>query len=342
MYQHILVPIDDSPLCADLIRKATDFAKRLGARLTFIQASQGTAAPVIAASSCASAAGVPSSTITRHSDRPYEEIIDAAQSHGCDLIFLAFRGRGNAEGMVLDADIQKLLAHTTIPVLLSTTDSHGAAEVAADSARPAADLRSFAAVRNGAIAVIEGEHRSIAAVMQAMKHLLAQARESGDAMDIPTLRAIVKYLRTFPDALHHPKEEEFLFSRLMDKAPEVGSLLADLTQQHLEEEAKINAIEKALDDYVSAGAAAPLAPLVAAANAYTQHIWSHMNAEEKYILPACRNHFSADDWQEIASAFASNDDPRFDRDQEAGLDTLLARIQSTMNATASGAGRAVY
>jgi nucleotide-binding universal stress UspA family protein len=52
------------------------------------------------------------------SDVPYQDIIDAATSTGCDLIFMASHGRRGFSGLLLGSETQKVLTHSTIPVLV--------------------------------------------------------------------------------------------------------------------------------------------------------------------------------------------------------------------------------
>jgi nucleotide-binding universal stress UspA family protein len=52
------------------------------------------------------------------SDDPYEAIIAAAERGGCDLIVMASHGRRGLKGFLLGSETQKVLVHSTIPVLV--------------------------------------------------------------------------------------------------------------------------------------------------------------------------------------------------------------------------------
>ena len=52
------------------------------------------------------------------SESPYRAIIDAANQHGCDLIFMASHGRGGVAGLLLGSETQKVLVHSKIPVIV--------------------------------------------------------------------------------------------------------------------------------------------------------------------------------------------------------------------------------
>lgn len=145
MFKHILVPTDGSPLSESTIARAVSFAKDAGARITFFYAQPDFPMPIYgegalidpttpeqfgkaaadeakrildAAKSAADAAGVTADTDTIVNEVPYEAIIDAAQRHGCDLIFMASHGRRGIAGLLLGSETQKVLTHSKTPVLV--------------------------------------------------------------------------------------------------------------------------------------------------------------------------------------------------------------------------------
>ena len=145
MFKHILVPTDGSPLSENTVGRAVSFAKDAGARITFFYAQPDFPMPIYgegalidpttpeqfskaaadeakrildAAKSAADAAGVASDTDTIVNEVPYEAVIDAAERHGCDLIFMASHGRRGIAGLLLGSETQKVLTHSKIPVLV--------------------------------------------------------------------------------------------------------------------------------------------------------------------------------------------------------------------------------
>lgn len=66
----------------------------------------------------AAAANVPVQTSVVKSFSPYEAIIDAAGKHGCDTIFMASHGRRGLNAVLLGSETQKVLTHSTIPVMV--------------------------------------------------------------------------------------------------------------------------------------------------------------------------------------------------------------------------------
>lgn len=145
MFKHILVPTDGSELSIGTVRRAAGFAKEIGARITFFFAKSDypvafygegalidpttpekfaemadkQALEILAQCEAeAHAVGVDCNSVSATSDVPYEAIIEAAATAGCDLIFMASHGRRGISGLLLGSETQKVLTHSTIPVLV--------------------------------------------------------------------------------------------------------------------------------------------------------------------------------------------------------------------------------
>lgn len=145
MFKNLLVPIDGSALSDAAVVKAVSFARETGARITFFYAQPDFPMPIYGegalidpttpeqfaqaaaqeaerilakAKAVAAASGVTSTSDTLIHEVPYEAIIQAADRHACDLIFMASHGRRGIAGLLLGSETQKVLTHCTIPVLV--------------------------------------------------------------------------------------------------------------------------------------------------------------------------------------------------------------------------------
>ena len=145
MFKHIIVPTDGSALSTDTAKKAVDFARETGAKVTFFYAkpdypvafygegalidpttpekfaemADRQAAEILdSAAALARTAGVACASSAATSDTPYQAIIDAASARGCDLIFMASHGRRGLSGLLLGSETQKVLTHSKVPVLV--------------------------------------------------------------------------------------------------------------------------------------------------------------------------------------------------------------------------------
>lgn len=171
--------------------------------------------------------------------------------------------------------------------------------------------------------VIRAEHRNIARVLEAMESVIA--KPPGDA-GLCVLSSAVYYMRTFPDRLHHPKEEEFLFKALLRVAPDASNLIAALVLEHQEGVELLDEMDRNLQAYVREPDAwrKALAESVAAYVAFQRR---HMGHEESEILMVAEQRLSADDLAAVGRAFAANVDPLYGDDFAVGYAALARHIQ---------------
>ena len=138
MYRNILLPTDGSELSEMAIRSGVQLAKLLSAKVTGLY--------VIVESQVAAGIGksmrdehVKIDTAKAYLDvvnrearqhgvahesfhvtgmSPYEEIIKAADTRCCDLIFMASHGRRGIPGMLVGSETMHVLTHCKTPVLV--------------------------------------------------------------------------------------------------------------------------------------------------------------------------------------------------------------------------------
>jgi nucleotide-binding universal stress UspA family protein len=143
MFRHILLPTDGSEISRETSRQAVALAKSVGARITAIYVKHnlstdhegdlidpsavdriGHAAEKKAkeylglVKKLCKEAGVECRTIAACGDHPYKEIIATATTDKCDLIFMASHGRRGLSSLLLGSETQKVLTHTSVPVLV--------------------------------------------------------------------------------------------------------------------------------------------------------------------------------------------------------------------------------
>jgi nucleotide-binding universal stress UspA family protein len=66
----------------------------------------------------AQAASVPFEGVIALSPRPADEIVDAANKYHCDVIVMGSHGRTGLNKLLVGSETEKVLAHTTLPVLV--------------------------------------------------------------------------------------------------------------------------------------------------------------------------------------------------------------------------------
>ena len=68
--------------------------------------------------SAAAAAGVVCHAHTVEALHPWEAILDHAKTQNCDLVVMASHGRSGLSALLLGSETQKVLTHSSIPVLV--------------------------------------------------------------------------------------------------------------------------------------------------------------------------------------------------------------------------------
>lgn len=143
MFTSILFPTDGSPLSDQAAKTAIAFAQLNNAKLVAVSVVQpfpfspmADGGIVLDASlyeeqmntsarqalekigEAARAANVPFEGVLALSPSPYEEIVNTAQSHQCDIILMASHGRTGLNKLFVGSETQKVLAHTHLPVMV--------------------------------------------------------------------------------------------------------------------------------------------------------------------------------------------------------------------------------
>lgn len=329
-YRHILVPIDGTPLASNIVEGAVALARSIGARVCFLhvaadfgatdegallhtaapgvfaQAAQGNARVLLEkAEAAARARGLDASTVHAVGNRPHEIILETARAQGCDLIYLSSHGRRGFKAVWHASIVQRLLQQTSLPVLVAEVESN----------RPPSDAQR-------ALAAIRDEHRSLAAVI----HALQRATQDAVAPDFRLLQAMLYYIEHFPERLHHPKEEAYLFRKLEERTHDCDAVITQLRQQHRDGARLFASLRAALVEY-EAGSMTRVR-FAALIEDFARSQWEHMHAEESVIMPSAINHLSAQDWAEIAGAFLDNKDPRFGSEADEPFSGLCSRVLS--------------
>lgn len=143
MFKHILLPTDGSPISEAGMRKGMQLAKDLNAKVTVMHVvhpfhvftydtemiedsrdeyAQHAGARAMryleSAERIAAEMKVSCHTLQLTSDHPFEAIISAADSEGCDLIAMSSHGRSGLKAVLVGSETQKVLAHSKLPVLI--------------------------------------------------------------------------------------------------------------------------------------------------------------------------------------------------------------------------------
>ena len=142
MFKRILFPTDGSDITTKAMQTALSLARLSGAEIKtlavkepfpysavsemqpvppqeFFDAQERVAAArVKTVTAAAEAAGVTCQGHTVEALHPWEAIIDHAQRMECDLLVMASHDRRGVSALLLGSETQKVLTHSTLPVLV--------------------------------------------------------------------------------------------------------------------------------------------------------------------------------------------------------------------------------
>jgi hemerythrin-like domain-containing protein len=178
-----------------------------------------------------------------------------------------------------------------------------------------------------ALNIIRDEHRSIAAILHGMQHLVRQIRERKAKIDPKVFRAMLYYLDTFSERMHHPKEDRYLFDPLRRRGAGSDSLIAELEKDHAEGGNALRRVEQCLIRYEEGGEK-EFPEFAGEVERFVEGYWEHMRKEEEQVFPLAQKLFTDDDWDAIDRAFKANVDPLADDRNETDFRKLFSRIVS--------------
>ncbi|HEY7608969.1 MAG TPA: hemerythrin domain-containing protein [Alphaproteobacteria bacterium] len=177
------------------------------------------------------------------------------------------------------------------------------------------------------LAIIQREHRALAAVLYTFDHVLAEIRAGKIEPDFALFDAVLSYVQDFPDRYHHPKEDEVLFPLVVKRAPEMKALIEELQAQHHEGIRLTSDLKWKLDAW-KADPKKGFASFDETAQKFIDWQRKHLAKEERTVLPTAREKLLAADWIGADAAFADNDDPIFGANPKKVYDQLLSKIAS--------------
>jgi hemerythrin-like domain-containing protein len=181
-------------------------------------------------------------------------------------------------------------------------------------------------VAQRAIERIKVEHRSLERVLGAMQALIVGYRDPTDTPpDVDLFYLMLRYIEDVPDRIHHPKEDRVLFAIMVVRNRSCAPLIEELESDHATGAAMLASLRRALDSF-SAGEPNAINRLATAVDEFTEFYWTHMQREERQLLPVALQSLTTDDWERIERAFSADDDPLSDRDLAAEYRQLYDRI----------------
>ena len=180
------------------------------------------------------------------------------------------------------------------------------------------------------INIIKSEHRNLASILYSLEKLIEEI-DQGKQANFTVFHGLFTYIERFLDRYHHPKENDYLFPRILARAPQAEALIKELGQQHKEGESLFIEMLKALSAYEFSGET-EYPPFRKAILKYADFERKHAIKEEKELLPIAQKTLEASDWQEIDQAFGENEDPMFGEQWSGEFSTIFKKLVNDLPA----------
>jgi hemerythrin-like domain-containing protein len=176
-----------------------------------------------------------------------------------------------------------------------------------------------------ALLIIIDEHSSIAAVLHGMEYLVKEIGVHGKKIDFRVFRAMLYYLDTFAERLHHPKEDKYLFAAMRRRGTQANALIDQLEREHASGEQSLRRLEQHLLRYEEGGLR-EFPDFAAAVEQYIKGYREHMRKEEEQAFPLAEKLLTESDWDAASRPFEENLDPLVIERNSLDFDKLFTRI----------------
>ena len=186
---------------------------------------------------------------------------------------------------------------------------------------------------DSALDILRREHRAISAVLFCLKHTVDEARKGTIVPPFAMIHAVLDYMTSFPNRFHHPKEDSYLFPKVLERAPDLEPVIAELLAQHEQGEERVGDLKDRVaelqtlwDGRWQGDGAAKFEAFADAVDRYVAFERAHARKEGVEVMPRAQELLTAEDWAPIEAAFSANDDPIFGRDPRSRFDNLYSEI----------------
>ncbi len=152
------------------------------------------------------------------------------------------------------------------------------------------------------------DHVNLGKVLRILENQLGLLR-SGEDADIYVLSEIVDYVQSYPDLVHHPRED-VIFSVYRERSRQHYDLIERLMEEHQVLVASTTDLRVSLDQW-QFDSPVPREHIAGLLTEYLRLQWEHLNLEESTIYNLLAEGLDAGDWERIEAAIPEGSDPLF-------------------------------
>ncbi|NLT43477.1 MAG: hemerythrin [Anaerolineae bacterium] len=173
--------------------------------------------------------------------------------------------------------------------------------------------------------VLKTEHRDIRVMLSVLENV-ADRLEGGEAVPHADLEAMLDFIRTFADSLHHAKEEGLLFPALERAGfPRESGPVGVMLLEHDAGRGHTRGLAEAAER-LQAGDAAAARQAAGHARAYVQLLDAHIYKEDNILFEMADMHLSEEEQKWLSDEFERVAD-RFGHDRHEEYHDLLHTLR---------------
>jgi len=156
---------------------------------------------------------------------------------------------------------------------------------------------------------LHDDHKNMRDLLNVLSDLVGRLHHDEVDVDYHLMLDIFDYFTSFPDAVHHPIEDQ-LFSGLLEKAPEFRAEIEELKAEHETQAGAGREIFKDLQG-ICAGHLVPRQHLIEMTESYVANLRAHMQKEEAQIIAVARRRIPEKEWKIFERQHEREIDPLF-------------------------------
>jgi hemerythrin-like domain-containing protein len=160
-------------------------------------------------------------------------------------------------------------------------------------------------------------------VLHLLETLLAEV-SAGEHIDLDVLSEIVNYVQTYPDLVHH-KREDVIFSIYLEHSTCQYALVDRLMNEHKLLVKKTRDLREHVEQWRHDS---PVARerVVAMIADYLHMQWDHLNLEESEVFNLLQQELTPRDWERVEASLPSTADPLFGNPMQQRFEHIFDRL----------------
>ncbi|WP_299880696.1 hemerythrin domain-containing protein [uncultured Cocleimonas sp.] len=172
---------------------------------------------------------------------------------------------------------------------------------------------------------LKKDHHNLAKVLKIMELQLERIAEGDDAA-LGLMYDSSHYIQSYPDIIHHPKEDK-VFEVFKHRSKDEADALKKLTQQHMDMPNTTDKFKEMLDTAINGLEFISREDLVKKIKDYIELEWEHMDLEESVIFPLINETLEDKDWKLLEELIDADSDPLFSDSVEESFQNLYQSIK---------------